>query len=58
VLLAGFLDDPRAHPPGFEDVAIAATAKVHGLTVLTRSMRHFWPLGVQVFNPLEALPEF
>ena len=51
------LDDARAHRPGFEDIAIAATAKVHGLTVLTRNMRHFRPLGVQVLDPFEALPE-
>ncbi|MBY5711838.1 type II toxin-antitoxin system VapC family toxin [Rhizobium leguminosarum] len=51
------LDDARAHQPGFEDIAIAATAKVHGLTVLTRNMRHFGPLGVQVLDPFEALPE-
>ncbi|CDN58356.1 Probable ribonuclease VapC 2 (plasmid) [Neorhizobium galegae bv. officinalis bv. officinalis str. HAMBI 1141] len=51
------LDDARAHRPGFEDIAIAATAKVHGLTVLTRNMRHFGPLGVRVVDPFEALPE-
>ncbi|MBY3469002.1 type II toxin-antitoxin system VapC family toxin [Rhizobium laguerreae] len=51
------LDAARAHQPGFEDIAIAATAKVHGLTVLTRNMRHFRPLGVQVLDPFEALPE-
>lgn len=51
------LDDARAHQPGFEDIAIAATAKVHGLTVLTRNMRHFGPLGVQVLDPFEVLPE-
>ncbi|MGZ2384629.1 PIN domain-containing protein [Rhizobium leguminosarum] len=51
------LDDARAHQPGFEDIAIAATAKVHGLTVLTRNLRHFEPLGVQVLDPFEALPE-
>ncbi|MBY5700477.1 type II toxin-antitoxin system VapC family toxin [Rhizobium leguminosarum] len=51
------LDDARAHQPGFEDIAIAATAKVHGLTVLTHNMRHFGPLGVQVLDPFEALPE-
>ncbi|MBY5533818.1 type II toxin-antitoxin system VapC family toxin [Rhizobium leguminosarum] len=51
------LDDARAHQPGFEDIAIAATAKVHGLTVLTRNMRRFGPLGVQVLDPFEALPE-
>lgn len=51
------LDDARAHQPGFEDIAIAATAHVHGLTVLTRNMPHFEPLGVRVLDPFVALPE-
>jgi predicted nucleic acid-binding protein len=51
------LDDARAHQPGFEDIAIAATAQVHGLTVLTRNIRHFVPLGVRVLDPFAALPE-
>lgn len=51
------LDDARAHQPGFDDIAIAATAQVHGLTVLTRNMRHFEPLGVRVFDPFVALPD-
>ncbi len=46
----------RAHDPGYEDIAIAATAKVHGLTVLTANVRHFEPLGVPVINPFERLP--
>ncbi|HEX4368659.1 MAG TPA: type II toxin-antitoxin system VapC family toxin [Rhodopila sp.] len=41
--------------PGFADIAIAATAVHHGLTVLTRNLRHFEPLGVTVIDPfLEA----
>ncbi|RCS22674.1 type II toxin-antitoxin system VapC family toxin [Phyllobacterium salinisoli] len=51
------LDHSRAHPPGFEDIAIAATAQVHGLTVLTRNLRHFQPLGVRALDPFDALPE-
>jgi predicted nucleic acid-binding protein len=50
------LDSARAHDPGFEDIAIAATAKVHGLTVLTRNARHFRPLGVPTIDPFETLP--
>lgn len=50
------LDHARAHQPGFEDIAIAATAQVHGLTVLTRNMRHFEPLGVRAVDPFSALP--
>lgn len=51
------LDEARAHRPGFEDIAIAATARVHGLTVLTRNLRHFAPLGVPAADPFQALPE-
>jgi len=50
------LDDARAHQPGFEDIAIAATARVRGLTVLTRNVRHFEPLGVRSLDPFVALP--
>lgn len=44
-LMAGKSDDL------FEDAMIAAAAKVRGLTVATRNVRHFQPLSVQVFNP-------
>ncbi len=50
------LDRARAHDPGFEDIAIAATAAAHGMTVLTANERHFAPLGVPVANPLKELP--
>lgn len=50
------LDWARAHDPGFEDIAIAATAAAHGLTVLTANERHFEPLGVALANPLKQLP--
>ena len=42
--------------PGFEDVAIAATGKVHGLVVLTGNAKDFDPLGVKYQNPFVALP--
>jgi len=51
------LDVARAHQPGFEDIAIAATAQVHGLIVLTRNLRHFEPLGVHAVDPFVTLPE-
>ncbi len=35
----------------FEDAMIAATAKVKGLTVVTRNVRDFQPFPVQVLNP-------
>ncbi|MDW6020749.1 PIN domain-containing protein [Mesorhizobium sp. BAC0120] len=52
------LDVARAtgSDPGFEELAIAATAAAHGLTVLTRNTRHFQPLGIDFLNPFEALP--
>ena len=37
-----------------EDAMIAATAKVHGLTVVTRNVRDFSKLGVEVQNPFES----
>jgi toxin FitB len=39
-----------------KDLVIAATARVRGLTVLTRNLRHFGPTGVPVLDPLAALP--
>ncbi len=42
--------------PGRADLAIAATALRHDGTVLTRTIRHFAPLGVQALDPFEALP--
>lgn len=35
----------------YEDAMIAATAKVHGLTVATRNVSDFDALGTEVFNP-------
>ncbi len=32
---------------------IAATARVHGLTVVTRNVRDFEGTGVRVFNPFD-----
>lgn len=40
----------------YEDAMIAATAKVHGLTVVTRNVADFHALGLDVFNPFEATP--
>ena len=37
-----------------EDAMIAATAKVHGLTVVTRNVRDFTQLDVEVQNPFES----
>lgn len=35
----------------YEDAMIAATASVHGLTVVTRNVADFKALGVEVLNP-------
>jgi hypothetical protein len=39
--------DPRAE----RDAMIAATAIVHGLTVVTRNVAHFKSVGVTLLNP-------
>lgn len=39
----------------YEDAMIAATAKVHGLTVATRNVVDFNVFGVEVFNPFAPL---
>ena len=37
-----------------EDAMIAATAAVHRLTVMTRNMRDFDQLGVDLLNPSDV----
>ncbi|MET4799447.1 type II toxin-antitoxin system VapC family toxin [Bradyrhizobium sp. LB11.1] len=57
--LAGELSDRargQGHAPGFADIIIAATARQHVLTVLSRNVRHFKPLGVPVLDPFVDLP--
>ena len=39
------------HGHGSADLLIAATALEHGLTVVTRDLRHFEPTGVAVLDP-------
>lgn len=56
---AGELSDrarAAGHAPGLSDILIAATADHHGMTVLTRNVRDFAPLGVAFHNPFDALP--
>jgi predicted nucleic acid-binding protein len=56
--LAGRLSDfarGRAHEPGFTDLVIAATARSHGLQVLTRNLRHFTILDVPAHDPFAEL---
>lgn len=58
--LAGTLSD-RARAaglsPSFADIAIAATAGVHGHALLTRNLKDFRAFGVVVHDPFAALPE-
>lgn len=57
--IAGALSDlarGRGHSPGFADVAIAATACRHGLTILSRNERHFAAMDVAVIDPFQKLP--
>lgn len=42
------------NPRSDHDALIAATALVHGLTVVTRNVNHFQPLGVAVVNPWQS----
>ncbi|MCK6453348.1 MAG: type II toxin-antitoxin system VapC family toxin [Alphaproteobacteria bacterium] len=58
--VAGSLSDrSRAlgRPSGLADVIIAATSIRHRLTLLTRNLRHFEPLGVATHDPFLALPD-
>jgi len=58
--VAGTLSDharSQGHAPGFADIMIAATAQRHGLTILTRNLRHFEPLAVPTHNPFAHLPD-
>jgi predicted nucleic acid-binding protein len=41
----------RRSPALIEDAMIAATARVHGLQVVTRNVRDFKEFGVSVMNP-------
>jgi predicted nucleic acid-binding protein len=57
--IAGALSDlarGRGHAPGFADIAIAATARRHELTILSCNTRHFTPMDVTVIDPQQTLP--
>lgn len=57
--IAGILADrarSRGHSPGFADIAIAATAHRHDLTIFSRNVRHFAPIDVAVIDPFRKLP--
>ena len=46
------IPDPRP----LRDSFIAATALVHGMTVVTRNVSDFKPMGVEILNPWEFDP--
>jgi toxin FitB len=57
--IAGALSDRargQGQALGLADIIIAATARQHGLTILSRNVRHFVPLGVSVLDPFDNLP--
>jgi predicted nucleic acid-binding protein len=57
--IAGAISDRArglGQAPGFADIIVAATAQHHGLTILSRNIRHIEPLGVSVINPFARLP--
>ncbi|HTB04814.1 MAG TPA: type II toxin-antitoxin system VapC family toxin [Bradyrhizobium sp.] len=46
----------QGHSPGLADIIIAATARHHGLTILSRNPGHLEPLGVAALDPFAELP--
>lgn len=57
--LSGYMIDAAdgsGQSPGLADALIAATAKTRELTVLTRNLKHFLPLGVEAIDPILTLP--
>ena len=57
--IAGQLSDRargQGHSPSFADIIIAATARQHGLTLLSRNAKDFVPLGVRVLDPFSTVP--
>ncbi len=53
-----FMDLARAMglSPGFADLAIASIASSRSLTLLTRNVKDFAPLRLDVVNPFERIP--
>ena len=45
---------PKSRP--IHDALIAATALVHGMTIVTRNVTDFAPTGVKLLNPWAAAP--
>jgi predicted nucleic acid-binding protein len=51
------LEQARKRMP-VEDSFIAATARRHGLTIVTGNDKHFRRPGIKVFNPFKELPSY
>ena len=56
LVAARLADIARPQHIELADLIVAATAKTHGLCVLTRNLRHFVPTGVPTIDPTTALP--
>ena len=57
--IAGAMRDAArraGHDPGFADIVIAATARAHGMTILSGNLKHFKPIADLLVNPFETLP--
>jgi len=57
--IAGSFSDiarSKGRSAGFPDIAIAATAKAHGLSLLTRNVKHFTLFGLTIHDPFSSLP--
>lgn len=57
--IAGVLSDRArgtGHTAGFADLAIGAIARQHHLTILTRNLKHYTPLGLAAHDPVTELP--
>jgi predicted nucleic acid-binding protein len=57
--IAGAISDRArglGESPGFADIIIAATARQHRLTILSRNVRHLGALGGAVVDPFSNLP--
>jgi hypothetical protein len=58
--IAGALSDRargQGHTAAFTDLAIAAIAKQHDLTILTGNLKYYVPLGVDALDPMAELPD-
>ncbi len=55
-IMAQFSEATHRNTVGLPDIMIAATAKRHGLVVLTRNLRDFTRIGVAARDPLTDLP--